>query len=163
MHARHYQDCIKKKIYLHLENANMARNEGTLVGLEKKKQFQFNYRKRINGVKLIRKGSKHQAIVRRNVKRENPTVQSKSPRKPHDKEERWGERGRENTIRFFVLSEQTLRSKSPRKPHANEERWEERGRENTMPFFVLSGWQNFAKFTRYYYFIIFQSEGSLLR
>ena len=46
----------------------MARNEGTLVGLEKKKQFQFNYRKRINGVKLIRKGSKHQAIVRRNVK-----------------------------------------------------------------------------------------------
>ena len=56
------------KIYLHLENANMARNEGTLVGLEKKKQFQFNYRKRINGVKLIRKGSKHQAIVRRNVK-----------------------------------------------------------------------------------------------
>ena len=56
------------KIYLHLENANMARNEGTLVGLEKKKQFQFNYRKRINGVKLIRKGSKHQAIVRRDVK-----------------------------------------------------------------------------------------------
>ena len=56
------------KIYLHLENANMARNEGTLVGLEKKKQLQFNYRKRINSVKLIRKGSKHQAIVRRDVK-----------------------------------------------------------------------------------------------
>ena len=65
-------------------------------------------------------------------------------------------------MQFFVLSEQTLRSKSPRNPHANEERWEERGRENTMRFLVLSRWQNFAKFTRYYYFIFFHSEGGLL-
>ena len=45
----------------------MAINEETLVGLEEEKQFQFNYRKRINGFKLIRGGSKHQAIVRRDV------------------------------------------------------------------------------------------------
>ena len=45
----------------------MATNEGTLVGLEKEKQFQFNYRKRINGFKLIRRGSKHQAIVKKDV------------------------------------------------------------------------------------------------
>ena len=55
------------KIYLHLESTNMATNEGTLVGLEKEKQFQFNYRKRINGFKLIRRGSKHQAIVKKDV------------------------------------------------------------------------------------------------
>ena len=55
------------KIYLHLESANMATNEGTLVGLEEEKQFQFNYRKRINGLKLIRRGSKYQAIVRKDV------------------------------------------------------------------------------------------------
>ena len=141
----------------------MARNEGTLVGLEKKKQFQFNYRKRINGVKLIRKGSKHQAIVRRNVKGKiqpfNPNLHESLMTRKKDGAKEEGK----IQFDFFVLSEQTLRSKSPRKPHANEERWEERGRENTMRFFVLSGWQNFAKFTRYYYFIIFQSEGSLLR
>ena len=45
----------------------MATNEGTLVGLEKEKQFQFNYSKRINGFKLIRRGSKHQAIVKKDV------------------------------------------------------------------------------------------------
>ena len=45
----------------------MAANEETLVGLEEEKQFQFNYRKRINGFKLIRVGSKHQAIVRTDV------------------------------------------------------------------------------------------------
>ena len=55
------------KIYLHLESTNMATNEETLVGLEEEKQFQFNYRKRINGFKLIRGGSKHQAIIRKDV------------------------------------------------------------------------------------------------
>ena len=45
----------------------MATNEGTLVSLEQEKQFQFNYRKRINGLKLIRRGSKYQAIVRKDV------------------------------------------------------------------------------------------------
>lgn len=45
----------------------MATNEETLVGLEEEKQFQFNYRKRINGFKLIRGGSKHQAIIRKDV------------------------------------------------------------------------------------------------
>ena len=70
MYARRYRDyicMIDKLIYLHLESDNMARNEGTLVGLEKEKQFKFNYRNRINGLKLIRRGSKHQAIVRKDV------------------------------------------------------------------------------------------------
>ena len=46
----------------------MATNEGTLVGLEEEKQFQFNYRKRINGLKLIRRGNERRAIVRRRVR-----------------------------------------------------------------------------------------------
>ena len=58
---------LSVKIYPHLESANMATNEGTLVSLGQEKQFQFNYRKRINGLKLIRRGSKHQAIVRKDV------------------------------------------------------------------------------------------------
>ena len=57
------------KIYLHLESVNMARNDGTLVGLERKRHFQFNYRKRINGLKLIRRGSEHQAIVKKYVRK----------------------------------------------------------------------------------------------
>ena len=70
MYARRYRDyicMIDKLIYLHLESDNMARNEGTLVGLDEEKQFKFNYRNRINGLKLIRRGSKHQAIVRKDV------------------------------------------------------------------------------------------------
>ena len=57
------------KIYLHLESVNMARNDGTLVSLEKERHFKFDYRKRINGLKLIRRGSKHQAIVRKYVRK----------------------------------------------------------------------------------------------
>ena len=51
------------KIYIHLESANMSTNEKTLEGLQGKKQFQFTYTKKINGLKLIRKGSKREAIV----------------------------------------------------------------------------------------------------
>ena len=51
------------KIYIHLESANMSTNEETLKGLDGKKQFQFTYTKKINGLKLIRKGSKREAIV----------------------------------------------------------------------------------------------------
>ena len=55
------------KIYIHLESANMAPKKPTLVDLEKGKQFQFTYKKKINGLKLIRKGSKREAIVRKVV------------------------------------------------------------------------------------------------
>ena len=51
------------KIYIHLESANMSTNEETLVGLDREKRFQFTYTKKINGLKLIRKGSKREAIV----------------------------------------------------------------------------------------------------
>ena len=51
------------KIYIHLESANMAPKKPTLVNLGEEKQFQFTYTKKINGLKLIRKGSKHEAIV----------------------------------------------------------------------------------------------------
>ena len=42
----------------------MAANEGTLDDLEKEKQFLFNYKKRMCCPKLIRKGTKYQAINR---------------------------------------------------------------------------------------------------
>ena len=51
------------KIYIHLESANMAPKKPTLVNLDEEKQFQFTYTKKINGLKLIRKGSKREAIV----------------------------------------------------------------------------------------------------
>ena len=51
------------KIYIHLESANMSTNEETLVGLQREKHFQFTYTKRINGLKLFRKGSEREAIV----------------------------------------------------------------------------------------------------
>ena len=51
------------KIYIHLESANMAPKKPTLVNLDERKWFQITYTKKINGLKLIRKGSKHEAIV----------------------------------------------------------------------------------------------------
>ena len=46
----------------------MARNEETLVNLEKGKQFLFNYRKKIGRFKFIRWGCNRQAIVRKRIR-----------------------------------------------------------------------------------------------
>ena len=54
--------------YLHLQISNMARNEGTLVNLEKEKQFLFNYRKKIRRFKFVRWGCNRQAIVRKRIR-----------------------------------------------------------------------------------------------
>ena len=55
------------KIYIHLESANMA--PPTLVNLDERKWFQITCTKKINGLKLIRKGSKHEAIVSKVVEK----------------------------------------------------------------------------------------------
>ena len=57
------------KIYIHLESANMAPKKPTFVGLDEEKKFQFTYTKKINGLKLIRKGSKREAIVSKAVEK----------------------------------------------------------------------------------------------
>ena len=48
---------------LPLDSANMARNEGSLVDLEEKTQFPFNYKKKISRFKFIRWGNNQEAIV----------------------------------------------------------------------------------------------------
>ena len=57
------------RIYLPLDGANMASNKVTLVDLEDKKQFLFNYKKKISGFKFIRWGNNREAVVRSRVEK----------------------------------------------------------------------------------------------